>query len=99
MCRILYIKVIEKSIVISKVVKSSVLETPKSGWNSRNSEDRALLREFIKTRPKNVPLTDEEIQEEVNIVRYGNKYGKPGRKASYGGSNVLLNVCFNPVNP
>jgi hypothetical protein len=66
----------EKSIVISKAVKSGVLKNLKSGWNPRNSEDRALLREFIQTRPKNVPLTDEEIQEEVNMVRYGNKYGK-----------------------
>jgi hypothetical protein len=69
----------EKSIVIRKAMKSSVLETPKSEWNPRNSKDKALLREFIQTRPKNVPLTDEEIQEEVNMVRYGNKYGKPGR--------------------
>ncbi|MDR1830059.1 MAG: hypothetical protein LBQ76_04735 [Candidatus Fibromonas sp.] len=73
----------EKSIVISKAVKNGVLETPKSGWNPKNSEDRALLRKFVQTRPKNVPLTDEDIQEEVNMVRYGNKYGKPGRNIGF----------------
>ena len=30
-----------------------------------------LIDEFIENAPKNVPLTDEEIQEEVNAVRYG----------------------------
>jgi len=40
---------------------------------------RYFLQKIIKNAPKNVPLTDEEIQEEVNIVRYGNKNGKPNR--------------------
>jgi len=38
-----------------------------------------LFEKLEKICHKNVPLTDEEIQEEVNIVRYGNKYGKPNR--------------------
>ena len=65
--------------VLTKMVKKSVCETLKPEWNPRSLEDKALLNEFIQTRPKNVPLTDEEIQEEVNMVRYGNKYGKSGR--------------------
>ena len=38
-----------------------------------------LIQKIIKNAPKNVPLTDKEIQEEVNMVRYGNKNGKPNR--------------------
>jgi len=38
-----------------------------------------LFEKLEKICPQNVPLTDEEIQEEVNMVRYGNKYGKPNR--------------------
>ncbi|MCL2100663.1 MAG: hypothetical protein FWH22_02980 [Fibromonadales bacterium] len=64
----------EKIAVISKV-KRSIFEASKSEWDPKNPEDRILLRKFIDTRPKNVPLTDEEIQEEVNMVRYGNKQG------------------------
>jgi len=40
---------------------------------------RYLIDKIIENSPKNVPLTDEEIQEEVNMVRYGNKYGKINR--------------------
>jgi hypothetical protein len=40
---------------------------------------RYLIQKINKNAPKNVPLTDEEIQEEVNMVRYGNKNGKPNR--------------------
>jgi uncharacterized short protein YbdD (DUF466 family) len=40
---------------------------------------RYLLEKIEETCPDDCPLTDEEIQEEVNMVRYGNKYGKPGR--------------------
>jgi hypothetical protein len=38
-----------------------------------------LFEKLEKICPKNVSLTDEEIQEEVNMVRYGNKYGKLNR--------------------
>ena len=30
-----------------------------------------LINEIIENAPQDVPLTDEEIQEEVNAVRYG----------------------------
>ncbi len=40
---------------------------------------RYLFEKIEKNCPDNDPLTDEEIQEEVNMVRYGNKYGKPNR--------------------
>ena len=40
---------------------------------------RYLIQKITKNAPKNVPITDEEIQEEVNMVRYGNKNGKPNR--------------------
>ena len=40
---------------------------------------RYLIRKIIENSPKNVPLTDEDIQEEVNMVRYGNKHGKLNR--------------------
>jgi len=38
-----------------------------------------LIQKIIKNAPKNVPLTDEDIQAEVNMVRYGNRNGKPNR--------------------
>ena len=41
-----------------------------------------IIQKIIKNAPKNVPLTDEDIQEEVNMVRYGNKNGKPNRNWS-----------------
>jgi len=40
---------------------------------------RYLIRKIIENSPKNGPLTDEDIQEEVNMVRYGNKHGKLNR--------------------
>jgi len=40
---------------------------------------RYLIQKITKNAPKNIPITDEEIQEEVNMVRYGNKNGKPNR--------------------
>jgi len=48
--------------------------------SSKLQEQRLyFLQKIIKNAPKNVPLTDDEIQEEVNMVRYGNKNGKPNR--------------------
>ena len=40
----------------------------KMGWSVENKTE--LLRKYIASRPKNVPLTDEEIMEEVRAVRY-----------------------------
>ena len=36
----------------------------------------AMLEDFEKKCPKDVPVTEDEIQEAVNLVRYGNKKGK-----------------------
>ena len=39
------------------------------GWKMRRR--RTSIERFINSCPKDVPLSDEEIQEEVNAVRYG----------------------------
>jgi hypothetical protein len=41
----------------------------KMGW--RIDDRETLWERFIRTRPKNVPLTDDDIMEEVRAVRYG----------------------------
>lgn len=41
----------------------------KMGWNINVRED--FLKDYIASRPKNVPLSDEDIMAEVNAVRYG----------------------------
>lgn len=61
---------------MTKIAKKDVLEYQTPRWNPRDPEDKAFLRKFVQTRPKDVPLTDEEIQAEVNMARYGNKYGR-----------------------
>jgi hypothetical protein len=40
----------------------------KMGWLVSRKQD--LWKKYIKNSPKNVPLTDEEIMEEVRAVRY-----------------------------
>jgi hypothetical protein len=40
------------------------------------SVKKALWDDFKKNRPEGIDLSDEEIQEMVNEVRYGNKHGK-----------------------
>jgi len=71
------------SAVMSKTAKKSVseiLEAPSTAWDKMSIAERlAIFQDIEENCPKNVPLTDEEIQEEANMVRYGNKYGKPGR--------------------
>ncbi|GBU23816.1 hypothetical protein R83H12_00434 [Fibrobacteria bacterium R8-3-H12] len=65
---------------MAKVAKKSVLDTPQTEWQKKSISERlAFFQNFAKNRPKNVPLTDDDIQEEVNMVRYGNKQGKPNR--------------------
>ena len=39
------------------------------GWQAETREQ--LLERFIKSRPKNPTLTEKEIMDEVNAVRYG----------------------------
>ncbi|MDR3134134.1 MAG: hypothetical protein LBU42_08990 [Prevotellaceae bacterium] len=40
----------------------------KMGWEVETKAD--LLRKYIASRPKNVPLSEEEIIEEVGAARY-----------------------------
>lgn len=44
------------------------LMAKKMGWTIETSE--SMLEKFISTRPNNVPLSDEEIMDEVRSVRY-----------------------------
>ena len=71
------------SAVKSKTAKrgvSEVLEAPSTVWDKMSMAERlAVFQDIEDNCPKNIPLTDEEIQEEANMVRYGNKNGKPGR--------------------
>jgi len=65
---------------MAKIARKSVLDEPLTEWQKMSlTERKALFQDFVKNCPKNVPLTDDEIQEEVNMVRYGNKQGKPNR--------------------
>ena len=41
----------------------------KAGWTFQAKD--SILEKFIKTRPKDVDLSDDEIMEEVRKVRYG----------------------------
>lgn len=41
----------------------------KMGWNMQTRDN--LVEKFIASCPKDVDITDEEIQAEVNAVRYG----------------------------
>jgi hypothetical protein len=40
---------------------------------------KAPLAGSVRGIVKNASITDEEIQEECSMARYGDKYGKPGR--------------------
>ena len=40
----------------------------KFGWQAETREQ--LLNRFVKSRPKKPPLSEEEIMDEVNVVRY-----------------------------
>jgi chorismate synthase len=40
---------------------------------------RYLIKKILEDVPKDVPLTDDDIQEELNMVRYGNKQGIQNR--------------------
>jgi len=71
------------SAVMSKTAKigaSEALEAPPTVWDKMSMTERLDTFQDIENNcPKKVPLTDEEIQEEANMVRYGNKNGKSGR--------------------
>jgi len=71
---------IEKSITSNDVMKI-IVDIPQSdliffrlfanklGWQFKTKQ--TLWDEFVKSRPENVNLSDEEIMEEVRAVRYG----------------------------
>ena len=42
-----------------------------NGWNLTIVDRMSLLNDFIKTRPQNPDITEDEIMEEVRAVRYG----------------------------
>ena len=44
-------------------------QTEKMGWSFQTSEN--LVEKFIASCPTDVSISDEEIQAEVNAVRYG----------------------------
>ena len=50
---------------------ASFIETlaKRMGWTMRSR--RTTIERFINSCPKDVQLSDEEIQEEVSVVRYG----------------------------
>ena len=70
-------------LAIERCIMSAVAAT-KPLTSEANGVELAERRRYLfenveKNCPDDSPLTDEEIQEEVNMARYGNKYGKPNR--------------------
>lgn len=59
--------------VLTKTAKKGFVKMPLTAWNEK-AERRSLIQSIIEDAPKNVPLTDDDIQEEINMVRYGNKF-------------------------
>lgn len=59
----IYVKMPQSDIVFFQ------LFAKKMGWLVTRRKD--FWEEYIKNSPKDVPLTDEEIMEEVRAVRYG----------------------------
>jgi len=52
------------------MAKSTLKKTSKRNTTYKEAYKTDLWRKYITSRPKNVPLTDEEIMEEVSAVRY-----------------------------
>jgi len=61
-CEDVFIKIPQSDMVFFQ------LFAQKMGWSVNRKTD--LLHNYINSRPKNVPLTDEDIMEEVRAVRY-----------------------------
>jgi hypothetical protein len=61
------------------MIAAKTLTKPLLASSELQERRRYLIQKITKNAPKNVLITDEEIQEEVNMVRYGNKNGKPNR--------------------
>ena len=58
---------------ISDMVLISMI-AKKMGWTIETSE--SILEKFLSTRPNDVPLSDEDIMNEVRSVRYCNDESK-----------------------
>jgi len=55
-------------------VAKKLAKTSGTTWKDKKAEDIAFLDWYIQTRQKNIPITDDEIQEMVNEVRYGSNF-------------------------
>ena len=76
-------KRIQARIIMNTAVKRVYIDVPESGvsklkdfvvqngWNLTIVDKMALLNDFIKTRPQNPDITEDEIMEEVRAIRYG----------------------------
>ena len=60
-------------IMATMAVTKTLAKTNETAWKNKKAEDLAYLDWFVNTRPKNIPVTDDEIQEMVDEVRYGSK--------------------------
>jgi hypothetical protein len=56
------------------MTKMDIRKDLETAWKNKKADDLAYLDWFIQTRPENVPLTDEDIQAEVDAVRYGKAF-------------------------
>ena len=77
------IKRIRARVIMNTAVKRVYIDVPESGvnklkdfvaqngWNLTIVDRMSLLKDFIKTRPQNPDITEDEIMEEVRVVRYG----------------------------
>ena len=74
---------IRARVIMNTAVKRVYIDVPESGvnklkdfvaqngWNLTIVDRMSLLNDFIKTRPQNPDITEDEIMEEVRVVRYG----------------------------
>ena len=74
---------IQARVVMNTAIKRVYIDVPESGvsklkdfvtqngWNLTIVDRMSLLNDFIKTRPQNPDITEEEIMKEVRVVRYG----------------------------
>ena len=62
------------AIALDELIRNSmgvrVVRRTKTKKRTHKKTKEQLIKEIIENAPQNVPLTDEEIQNEVNAVRY-----------------------------
>ena len=62
------------AIALDELIRNSagvrVIRRTKTRKSTPQKTKKQLIKEIIENAPQNVPLTDEEIQNEVNAVRY-----------------------------